>query len=87
MRIILEGEGTRCLAEREGRFGALFADAMARGIVAGACKTASAGCATDDPSRNVSDLAVADGIPLLDGMAGHASLSDYISNGYELLLY
>jgi hypothetical protein len=87
VRIILEGEGTRCLAEREGRFGELFAAAENRGLLAGACKTASAGCAAQDPARNMTALAAEQGIPLLDDMDGHAGVSDYVSDGFELVVY
>ena len=87
VQIILEGEATRSLAEREGRFGKLFALAEAEGIIAGACKTASHGCATCDPSRNVTELAMQQHIPLLDGIWDHAAIGEYISKGFELVIY
>jgi hypothetical protein len=87
IRIILEGEATRCLAECEGRFGELFAAAVKQGILAGACRTASHGCSTNDSARDVAALAIRQGIPLLDDMDGHAATGDYISEGFELIVY
>jgi hypothetical protein len=87
IRIILEGEATRCLAECEGRFGELFGTAVKEGIVAGACKTASHGCSTNDPARDVAARAIRQGITLLGDMDGHAAISDYISEGFELIVY
>jgi hypothetical protein len=87
VRIILEGDGTRCLAERKGRFGELFNAASDRGIMAGACKTASAGCSTDDPARNMTAIAAEQSLPLLDEMDGHAGISTYVAEGFELVMY
>jgi hypothetical protein len=87
VRIILEGEGTRCLAERSGRFGELFAEALAKGVLAGACRTASAGCSTTDASRDMSSLAREQGILLLGEMDGHAGIVDYVADGYEMVVY
>jgi hypothetical protein len=87
VRILLEGDATRCLADREGRFGMLFDDAAAKGLVVGACKTAAVGCASTDPMRNMTSRAVEQGIPLLDGMDGHASITSYIDDGFELIIY
>jgi hypothetical protein len=87
VRIILEGEATRGLSEREGRFAELFGTALERGIVAGACKTASCGCSTSDPERNVTAIAAGLGIPLLDDMGGHASIETYIADGFSVVVF
>ena len=87
VRMILEGDGTRCLAEQGERFVELFDAAVSRGILSGACKTASAGCATTDASRNMTAFAEQKGVPLLDGMDGHASVGDYVDDGFELVIY
>jgi hypothetical protein len=87
IRIIIEGEATSCLTECEGRFGELFAAAVQQGIVAGACKTASHGCSTNDPAREVTAHAIRQGIPLLGDMDGHAPIGDYVSEGFELVVY
>ena len=86
-RILLEGEATRCVAEQEGFFGNLFEAARDKDILLGACKTASGGCSTNDPSRNVVTLAEAQGIPLLEGMNGHASIAEYVDDGFEIVVY
>ncbi len=87
VRIILEGEATRCLRERQGQFGELFAEAGRLELLAGACKTASAGCATGDPTRNVTELVEAAGVPLLDGMRGHASIAAFVNQGFEIVTF
>ncbi len=87
IRILLEGEGTRCLAERTGRFGELFEQALQRGLVAGACQTASRGCSTGEPARNVEALAKEQGLPLFADMQGHASIAPFIDEGYEVVTF
>ncbi len=87
VRLLLEGAGTRCLAEREGRFGELFAAARERGLLAGACRTAAGGCSTGDPARDVVSAAAEQGVPLLDDMDGHASLGPYVAEGFEIVVF
>ncbi len=87
VRLLLEGGATRCLAEREGRFGALFSAALDRGLLVGACRTAAGGCSTGDPARDVATIASEQGLPLLDDMEGHASLGPYVAEGYELVVF
>ncbi len=86
-RILLEGQATRCVTEQEGTFGELFKSAKDQGILLGACKTASRGCATNDPTRNVASLAEQQGITLLEGMNGHASIAAYVEDGFEVVVY
>ena len=85
VRLLLEGEGAQCLREREGRFGELFEDARALGLLAGACKMASSGC--QDPERDVTSLAVELGLPLIDTLGGHASLEPFVRQGFEVVLF
>jgi hypothetical protein len=87
VRIILEGEGTRCIAQREGRFATLFDEALKLGILAGACQTASRGCSSGDESRNVVAAAEQAGLPLLGEMAGHASIEPFVREGYEIVVF
>jgi hypothetical protein len=87
VKILLEGESTRCLAEREGKFGELFAKAEAKGILAGACKTAAHGCSTGDPARNVVELAKQQNVRLIDGPMEHAAIGDFVSKGFEIVTY
>jgi hypothetical protein len=56
-------------------------------MLAGACKTASAGCAAQDPSRDMTSLAAEQGVPLLDEMDGHAGVSAFVADGFELVIY
>lgn len=86
-KIILEGEGTQSLRDRTGRFGELFAEAVEANVLVGACKTASGGCASDDPARSVAALAETAGLPLLDTMGGHAGIGPFVKDGYEIVTF
>ena len=86
IRLIMEGEGTRSLLEREGRFGELFEKVRALGLIAGLCRTASSsGCG--DASRSVARLAEEAGLPLLDSLDGHAGIAPFVEDGYELVVF
>ena len=85
VQLILEGEGAQALREREGRFGELFEEARKLGIVAGACKAASAGC--QDPARDVTAIAQELGLPLLGTLDGHAGIGSYVAEGYEVVVF
>ncbi|MBN2718500.1 MAG: LarC family nickel insertion protein [Deltaproteobacteria bacterium] len=87
VKLLIEGEATQCLGEREGKFGELFALADQKGLIAGACKTAAHGCSTGDLSRNVVELAKQQNIQLISGMREHAAIGDYVSSGFELVTY
>ncbi|MGC4120827.1 MAG: hypothetical protein QM765_40875 [Myxococcales bacterium] len=85
VRILLEGEGTQSLKEREGHFGELFEKARGLGLIAGACKAASAGC--KDPDRDVTPIAQELGLELFDGAGGHASIAPFVDQGYEVVTF
>ena len=87
VRLLLEGEGTCSVADREGHFGEMWADARSQGLLIGACKAASCGCSSDDPARNMTAQLEAEGLPLLDEMDGHASINAYVADGFELVIY
>jgi hypothetical protein len=87
VRILLEGESTRCLADLEGRFKELFEAAVERKIVAGACGTAARGCSTGDAARDVSTVAACLKVSLLDDMDGHAGIDRYIADGFEIVVF
>ena len=90
VRLLVEGLATqsfRELSNDDATFSRLFRAANARGLVAGACRKAAGGCASDDPSRKVGDRIVAAGVPLLDGMDGHASIETFVRDGYELVVF
>jgi hypothetical protein len=86
VRIILDGEGTQSLRTREGSFAKLFERAHLQGIVAGACKAASGSC-KGDASENVTGIARELGIPLLDSMDGHAGITTFVADGYEIVTF
>jgi len=90
VRLILEGLATRsfaALGEQGSSFAALFQEAKALGLVAGACRKAASGCASNDPARQVSDLVQEQGVALLDGMNGHADIEPLVREGYELVVF
>ena len=90
VRLLIEGLATGAfqeLADRDSALARLFAEAMTRGLVVGACRKACSGCASDDPSRQVTELAAAQGVALLDGMDGHASIQAFVREGYELVVF
>jgi hypothetical protein len=96
VRIILEGEATNFLGLER------VAEQLARlpsGVVAGACKAASRamGCCKDpavktaasDPAWQspLHEAAHKHAIPLLDAMHGHASIAEYIDQGFEMITF
>jgi hypothetical protein len=85
VRLILEGDATQSLREREGRFGELFEEARGLGLLVGACKTATTGCR--NPSRDVTGLARELGLPLIDTLDGHAGIESFVSEGYEVITF
>ncbi len=85
VRLLLEGEGTQCLREREGRFGELFDEAAKLGLFAGACAAASMGCA--DADRDVTPLAKQAGLSLLGDMSGHAGIGPFVRDGFEVVTF
>jgi hypothetical protein len=85
VRLILEGEAVQSLRERAGRFGELFEQAHALGLLVGVCKTASAGC--NDPLRDVTALARESELPLIDTLEGHAGIESFVSDGFEIVTF
>jgi hypothetical protein len=85
VRVLLEGEGTGCLREREGRFGELFEEARGLGLIAGACEKASAGC--KEESRSVTEIAKELGLPLIGTLGGHASVEPFVRDGFEMVVF
>lgn len=93
VKVILEGEATRFLEDER-----LVGEIKGSGLVAGVCKTASramgcskdaavlaaAAAATVAPLHEIANRA---GIPLLDGMHGHASIGEFFDQGFELVTF
>jgi predicted peroxiredoxin len=89
VKVVIEGEATRMMSEigaPESRTGTLLRQACEARIVSGACARASAGCASDDPARNVTAVARSHGIGLLSELDGHASIEPFVREGYELVV-
>ncbi len=85
VRLVLEGDATQCLLEREGHFGKLFEETRGLGLLVGLCKTASRGCC--DPSRDVTRLAEESGLTLIDTLDGHAGIAEFVAEGYEVVTF
>jgi hypothetical protein len=88
VRLIVEGHATRSFAKLDDpscTFAKVFAEANGLGIVAGACKTASRGCGSQDSS--VEKTVSAQSVALLDDMDGHAGIEPFIRDGYEVLVF
>ncbi len=88
VRLILEGAATKVIGQlgvADSRIGGLLRDAQAAGILAGACARASSGCASDDPSRKVAELARERDVRLLSELGGDAGIEPFVREGYELV--
>ncbi len=88
VQVIIEGAATAVLGratDPDSRTAQLLREAINIGLVAGACRTASAGCATGDPDRQVTDAFSELGLELLDDLDGHAGVDPYVREGYELV--
>lgn len=89
VRLLLEGAATQLLARLD-EPGFELADpirrAQAAGVLAGACLRASIGCGCDADSSPAVEAARAAGIALPDGMGGHASIREYVRDGYEIVV-
>lgn len=82
-KIIVEGAATALLpklAEETNPLHKLWEKAKAQGIVDGVCK----GCAH---KMGTADEAVRQGLPLLDDMSGHPSMSRYMEAGFEVISF
>jgi hypothetical protein len=89
VKLILEGPATACLSKvNEGsKFGELFKQAKAAGLIAGACKTAAGGCSTGSAVRNVAQAALGEGIELIADLAGHAGIERFVAAGYQVIVF
>lgn len=81
--VVFEGASVKLIPELEQEscpFHFLYDTARERGLIDGACKA----CST---KLGVVDAVEAAGIPLLDDMSGHPSISGYIAKGYDVLTF
>ncbi|BBO91178.1 DsrE family protein [Desulfosarcina ovata] len=82
-RIIVEGAATALLpklADQGNPLHKLWEKAKSQGIVDGVCK----GCAH---KMGTAEEAVKQGLPLLDDMSGHPSMSAYMEAGFEVISF
>ena len=89
VHVIIEGAATKVLTEMalaDSRTGQLLREVHEAGLVVGACARASSGCASGDPTRDVAEIARANGIALLSDMEGHASIEPFVRDGYEVVV-
>ncbi len=90
VRVLLEGTGTRAVAEMgkpDSQLGKMLREARELGVLVGACDRASHGCASDDLSRNVAELAREQKVELIGDLQGHAGVERFVRDGYELVVF
>ena len=81
--IILEGEALNLvgrMAKPDHMLNKLYKKAKDAGIIHGACKACSA-------KLKVGHEIEAQGIPYIDNMAGHPSMSAFIEQGYQVITF
>ena len=82
-KIILEGEAVTLvplMADPSHFLHQLYKKARKAGLILGACKA----CAT---KLQMLDAIEKEEIPLIEGLAGHPSMSSYIKQGYTILTF
>jgi hypothetical protein len=83
VRVVVEGSATKLVPElaREGHaFHGLYARVKQAGLFDGACKACSA-------KLGVLAGVEAEGLALLDDMAGHPGVARYLEQGYQVLTF
>ena len=83
VRIIVEGAATKMIPEvsREGNpMFQLYRKVKEQKLLEGACKACSV-------KMNVNRAAEEEGLPLLEDMSGHPSMSRYLEQGYEIITF
>jgi len=81
VQVVLEGESTKVIGELSRQSHPkrkLFEQTKSLGLFAGACKA----CAH---STGTLDAVLAEGLPLLDGMHGHADMAGWIQRGFRVI--
>lgn len=83
IRVVLEGSATGMLAKLDDPSDSLYKlwkQSKKEGIIAGVCKACSIKMGTNEN-------AISQGLNLLDSMAGHPSMADFMDEGYEILVF
>ena len=83
VHVVIEGAATKLIPElaREGNpmFG-LYRDARKKKLIDGACRACSYKMGTLEQAQ-------AQGLRLLDDMAGHAGMANYLGKGFEIITF
>ncbi|KAJ4461087.1 hypothetical protein PAPYR_2532 [Paratrimastix pyriformis] len=95
--IILEGPGTKHLSLLEpssasSGLAEKFREVKAAGLLHGACKAASAGCGMGSTCggpepADLHGLARTYGVQLLEDVSGHANITPFIEQGYQVVTF
>jgi hypothetical protein len=83
VKVILEGESSRVLAELSRGshpMHALFEKTKSLGLFAGVCKACAHAMGTLDAVAN-------EGLALLDDMHGHAGMAPYLQKGFQVITF
>ncbi len=83
VQVVLEGESPKVLGELSKEthpMHKLFEQTKSLGLLAGACKA----CAH---MTGTTDAVVREGLPLLDGMHGHAGMAEWILKGFSVITF
>jgi hypothetical protein len=83
VKIVLEGEATRLVAELakpDNHLHALFEKTKGLGLIAGVCRACS-------HQLGSQEAAVAEGFALLDDMHGHPGMARYMDEGFTVLIF
>jgi hypothetical protein len=81
--LVVEGTATKLapqFAGGYGPFGHLFDQVRQQDLLAGICRACSAKMATLEEVERL-------GLPLLDDMSGHAGMSPFIQQGFEIITF
>jgi hypothetical protein len=81
--IVIEGSACKLVPEmaKEGNpLAALYQKAKTQGLIDGVCRACSA-------KLGVTEAVASEGLPFLDDMSGHPSMSRYLENGYEVITF
>ena len=83
VKIVIEGSATKLIPElsKEGNpMFELYQQAKEQNLIDGACRACSA-------KMEVTSTVKREGLPLLDEMSGHPSMTRYLNNGYEIISF
>lgn len=83
VRIVLEGSATQLvpeMAQEQSPLFRLYRQAKEQGLFEGACKACS-------NKLKVAGAVQKEGLPFLDDMSGHPSMSRYLEKGFEIITF